>query len=43
MNASDRTVILSPVGLGVENGTDRLEKLKELVELVAKRPPAASN
>jgi len=42
MNASDRTVILSPVGLGVENGTDRLEKLKELVELVAKRP-AASN
>ena len=42
MNASDRTVILSPVGLGVENGTDRLEKLKELVELVARRP-AASN
>ena len=42
MNASNRTVILSPVGLGVENGTDRLEKLKELVELVAKRP-AASN
>jgi len=42
MNASNRTVILSPVGLGVENGTDRLEKLKELVELVARRP-AASN
>ena len=43
MNASDRTVILSPVGLGVENGTDRLEKLKALVELVAKRPTASSN
>jgi len=43
MNASDRTVILSPVGLGVENGTDRLEKLKELVELVAKRPTDSSN
>ncbi len=43
MNASDRTVILSPVGLGVENGTDRLEKLKELMELVAKRPTVSSN
>ena len=43
MSAADRTVILSPVGLGVENGTDRLEKLKELVELVAKRPAAPSN
>jgi hypothetical protein len=38
MSAPDRTVILSPVGLGVENGTDRLENLKALVELVAKRP-----
>ncbi len=43
MNAADRTVILSPVGLGVENGTDRLEKLKALVELAAKRPTAPSN
>jgi hypothetical protein len=31
------------VGLGVENGTERLEELKALVELVAKRPAAASN
>jgi len=45
LNAPDKTVILSPVGLAVENGTDRLEKLKALVELVAKRPaaPASSN
>jgi hypothetical protein len=38
MNAPERTIILSPVGLGVENGTDRLEDLKALVERVAKRP-----
>jgi hypothetical protein len=42
MNAPGRTVILSPVGLGVENGTERLEKLKALVELVAQRPTAPS-
>jgi hypothetical protein len=43
MSSKDKTVILSPVGLGVENGTERLEELKALVELVAKRPAAASN
>jgi hypothetical protein len=43
MNAPGRTIIVSPVGLGVENGTDRLEKLKALVELVAERPTVPAN
>jgi hypothetical protein len=37
LKASDRTVILSPIGLGVEEGSDRFERLKSLVELVAQR------
>jgi hypothetical protein len=37
LKVSDRTVILSPIGLGVEEGTDRFERLKSLVELVAQR------
>jgi hypothetical protein len=37
LNVSDKTVILSPIGLGVAEGTDRFERLKSLVERIAKR------
>lgn len=37
LNASDKTIILSPIGLGVQEGTDRFERLKSLMELVAER------
>jgi hypothetical protein len=37
MIAANKTVTLSPIGLGVEQGSKRLEELKKLVELVAKR------
>ena len=37
MNVSQKTVTLSPVGLGVKEGTDRFERLKALVERVAGR------
>jgi hypothetical protein len=43
MNAADKTITLSPVGLGIENGFDRLEQLKKLLELVAKRAAAGSS
>lgn len=42
LNASGKTVTLSPIGLGVQDGSDRLEKLKELMELVAERAGATS-
>jgi hypothetical protein len=38
MTASDKTVTVSPIGLGIPNGSDKLEKLKGLLELVATRP-----
>lgn len=41
LNASGKTVTLSPIGLGVQDGSDRLEKLKELMELVAERAGAS--
>lgn len=37
MNASDKTVTLSPIGLGVHRQTDQFELLKKMVELVATR------
>jgi hypothetical protein len=38
MSASDRTLTVSPIGLGIANGSERLEKLKALLELAATRP-----
>jgi hypothetical protein len=29
---------VSPIGLGIANGSEKLEKLKALLELAAKRP-----
>jgi hypothetical protein len=43
MNVADKTVTLSPVGLGVEHGSPRMEKIKELVELVAQRSGLKAN
>jgi hypothetical protein len=37
MNAGDRTVTLSPVGLGVKAETERYETLKAMVERAAER------
>jgi hypothetical protein len=37
LNTADRTVTLSPVGLGVKAETQRFERLKTLVERVAER------
>ena len=41
LNAAGKTVTLSPIGLGVQDGSLRLEKLKELMELVAERAGAS--
>ncbi len=38
LNASEKTVTLSPIGLGIPNGSEKLEKLKALLELAATRP-----
>jgi hypothetical protein len=38
LTASDRTLTVSPIGLGILNGSAKLEKLKALLELAAKRP-----
>lgn len=43
MNAANKTITLSPVGLGIENEFGRLDELKKMVELVAKRAAAPSN
>lgn len=43
MNSANKTVTLSPIGLGIENGFDRLEELKKLLELVAKRSGVPPN
>jgi hypothetical protein len=37
LNTTDRTVTLSPVGLGVKADTQRFERLKTLLERVAER------
>jgi hypothetical protein len=37
LTVSDRTLTLSPIGLGIPNGSAKLEKLKALLELAAKR------
>jgi hypothetical protein len=42
LNASNKTFTLSPIGLGVEDGSERLQKLKEILELVVKRSSSAS-
>lgn len=42
LNAANRTVTLSPIGLGVQEGSERLEKLKEILELAARRSSSAS-
>ncbi|HJS73967.1 MAG TPA: hypothetical protein VJ921_06750 [Vicinamibacteria bacterium] len=38
LSASDRTFTVSPIGLGIGNGSEKLEKLKALLELAATRP-----
>jgi hypothetical protein len=38
LSASGRTFTVSPIGLGIANGSEKLEKLKALLELAAKRP-----
>lgn len=38
LTASDRTLTVSPIGLGILNGSAKLEKLKALLELAATRP-----
>lgn len=37
MNAGGRTITLSPIGLGVVEGTPRFEKLKTIVDKIASR------
>ncbi len=43
LNTADKTITLSPVGLGIENDFGRLEELKKLAELVAKRSSSPSS
>jgi hypothetical protein len=37
VNVSEKTVTLSPIGLGLKEGTDRFQRFKALVGLVADR------
>lgn len=37
MNVSEKTLTLSPIGLGLKDGTDRFQRFKALVDLAAGR------